>query len=251
VAITGSYVFIADFDSGLRVVDVSNLARPAKVGSYATPDARGVAVTRSHVYLADEYGLRVIDVSDPAYPTAISSYLAPDLAQGVAVARSYAYVADGGSGLRVVDVSDPTHPTEVGFYDTPGLAEGVAVAGGYAYIADHASGLLILHYTEAGTSHTVSGQVRNASNNPIPGVRISAGSGHTATTDSKGTYTLSRLAAGAYTLKPSKAGYSFTPTSRTVSVPPDATGVDFSGISPDLELAKKYAPIMSWMLPST
>ena len=42
-------------------------------------------------------------------------------------------------------------------------------------------------------------------------------------------YTLSGLAAGTYTLTVSKSGYSFAPTSRTVTVPPDATGQDFVG----------------------
>ena len=34
----------------------------------------------------------------------------------VAVAGSYAYVADYGHGMTVIDVSDPEAPFEVGFY---------------------------------------------------------------------------------------------------------------------------------------
>jgi uncharacterized protein YijF (DUF1287 family) len=68
----------------------------------------------------------------------------PGLAQGVAIAGGYAYIADGDSGLRVVDVSTPSHPTEVGFYDTPGSARDVAIAGNYAYVADDNSGLRVI-----------------------------------------------------------------------------------------------------------
>jgi len=73
--------------------------------------------------------------------------------------------------------------------------------------------------------------VTDGSGNPISGVTISDGAGHTATTDSNGNYTLSGLAAGTYTITPSKSGYTFSPTSRTVSVPPNATGQDFTGIT--------------------
>ena len=58
----------------------------------------------------------------------------------VAVAGSYAYVADWFGGLRVINVANPAAPIEVGFYDTPGNASGVAVAGSYAYVADSEAG---------------------------------------------------------------------------------------------------------------
>jgi hypothetical protein len=81
-------------------------------------------------------GLHIVDVSDPAHPAEIGSYDAPGLAEGVAVSSSYAYVADNWEGLRIINISDPTRPSEVGFYDTPGGAADVAVSGSYAYVAD-------------------------------------------------------------------------------------------------------------------
>ena len=79
--------------------------------------------------------------------------------------------------------------------------------------------------------YSISGRVMDSSGNPISGVTISDNAGHTTTTGSDGRYTLSGLAAGTYTITPSKSGYTFSPTSRTVTVPPDATGVDFTGSS--------------------
>ena len=63
----------------------------------------------------------------------------------MAVAGSYAYVADGKSGLRVINVANPAAPVEVGSYDTPGYADGVAVAGSYAYVADWGDGLRVIN----------------------------------------------------------------------------------------------------------
>ena len=91
-----------------------------------------------------ENGLVVVDVSDPANPTRVGGYDTSGSAQGVAVSGGYAYVADGGSGLVVVDVSDPVNPTYASGYDTYGSAYDVAVAGGYAYVADIDSGLVVM-----------------------------------------------------------------------------------------------------------
>jgi len=142
VAVAGSYAYVADYDGGLRVVDVSTPSNPMEVGFYDTPgDAYGVAVAGDYAYVTGVSGypnwdgwLRVVDVSDPTNPTEVGACDTPDETGGVAVAGGYAYVTDWDGGLRVVDVSTPSNPTEVGFYDTPGYAGDVAVAGGYAYV---------------------------------------------------------------------------------------------------------------------
>ncbi len=231
VAVSGAYAYVADGPSGLRVIDVSNPAAPRQVGVYDTPGwAEGVAVSGSYAYVADGgAGLRVVDVSNPAQPRGVGFYDTPGYAQGVAVSGAYVYVADGYyGGLRVVDVSNPAQPREVGFYDTLGEARGVAVSGSYIYVADREGGLVILRFTRAGT-YSISGRVVDSSGNPISGVTVSDNAGHTTTTGSDGRYTLSGLAAGTYTITPSKSGYAFSPASRQVTVPPDATGVDFVG----------------------
>jgi pimeloyl-ACP methyl ester carboxylesterase len=79
---------------------------------------------------------------------------------------------------------------------------------------------------------SISGTVRDQNGSSVLGVTVSAGNGHTATTNASGIYTLTGLITGTYTIIPSKSGYSFSPASRTVSVPPDATGVDFVGTPP-------------------
>lgn len=85
------------------------------------------------------------------------------------------------------------------------------------------------NFTGTLLTYSISGRVADGSNNSISGVTISDGAGHTATTDSSGNYTLSGLAAGSYTLTPTKSDYTFSPSSRTVSVPPNMTGQDFTG----------------------
>lgn len=82
------------------------------------------------------------------------------------------------------------------------------------------------------TAHSISGRVMDSSNNGISGVTISDGEGHTAVTDSNGNYTLIGLLTGTYTITPSKSGYTFSPASRAVTVPPNKIGQDFVALVP-------------------
>ena len=82
---------------------------------------------------------------------------------------------------------------------------------------------------EPGPTYSISGRVTDASGDSLSGVTVSAGAGGEAVTGGDGQYTISGLVAGTYTLTPNAAGYSWTPTSRTVTVPPNATDQDFTG----------------------
>jgi hypothetical protein len=74
-----------------------------------------------------------------------------------------------------------------------------------------------------GTStYSISGNAGTAS------ATLTATGGYSTTTGSSGDYTLSSLPTGTYTVTPSKSGCTFSPTSRTVSVGPNATAQSFT-----------------------
>jgi pimeloyl-ACP methyl ester carboxylesterase len=78
--------------------------------------------------------------------------------------------------------------------------------------------------------YMISGTIKNASNTPMTNVIVTVGGlSMTTTTDTNGNYTLAGLPANTYTVTPSKIGYTFNPTSRSVTVGPNATGQDFVG----------------------
>ncbi len=89
--------------------------------------------------------------------------------------------------------------------------------------------------TAGASTCSLSGRITDGSGNGIYGVIVSAGSGLTATTDAQGIYTFTALPAGSYTLVPSKKGYCFSPSSRSVTVP-SASNLYFTGGPPILYL---------------
>ncbi|WP_375329244.1 Calx-beta domain-containing protein [Microcystis sp. BLCC-F210] len=146
VQIVGNYAYVADYYSGLQIIDISNPAAPTLKGNYDTSGyAQDVQVVGNYAYVADDWsGLQIIDISNPVAPTLKGNYDTSGYANDVQVVGNYAYVADEDSGLLIIDISNPAAPTLKGNYDTSSYANDVQVVGNYAYVADSGSGLLII-----------------------------------------------------------------------------------------------------------
>src|SRR5207248_2066793 len=69
VAVSGNYAYVADYNSGLQVIDVSNPRDCHRVGGYATSrTAWAVAISGDLAYVTTSLGLEVFDISTPAEP---------------------------------------------------------------------------------------------------------------------------------------------------------------------------------------
>ncbi len=83
-----------------------------------------------------------------------------------------------------------------------------------------------------GTTYSVSGTIATSAGAGISGVSVSNGS-TSVTTNASGQYTFTGMANGTYTLTPSLSGYTFSPTSRSVTVSgANVTGANFTGTPP-------------------
>lgn len=108
--------------------------------------ASNVAIADTYAYVAGYHGIQVLDISQAARPRKVGAYGNPaqgDSAYGIAVSANYAYVARSGFGLLVLEVGNPGNPQRVGSFQTKGFATGVAVAGDHVFVAAGEEGLLI------------------------------------------------------------------------------------------------------------
>ena len=95
-------------------------------------------------------------------------------------------------------------------------------------------------FTGAYSNYTISGKVKDGRGYPLMGVLICTDKGVCDTSDSAGAYLIDHLTSSSYTISPSKTGFLFNPTFRTIIIPPSSTNQDFVGYNPK----KLYLPLV-------
>jgi len=97
---------------GVYILDISDPANPIKLSD----NIRTRDIVIGQFYNESTYrlyiaaygaGLEIWDLTNSLSPVKLGYYGTPDNAFGVAVAGSYAYIADADSGLRIIDVANP------------------------------------------------------------------------------------------------------------------------------------------------
>ncbi|MCB1097135.1 MAG: hypothetical protein KDN22_16295 [Verrucomicrobiae bacterium] len=125
-------------------------------------------VTLSGAFTGDGSGLTSLDSASLTGPLALSPFSLDGLlgqiddggyALDVAVAGSYAYLANREDGLRVYDVTDPANPfnvAHVAIGTGEGDAYGIAVSGSHAYLASYDDGLRVVDISVPGAPRVIS-----------------------------------------------------------------------------------------------
>ncbi len=134
-----------------------------------------------------------------------------------------------------------------GNYSFPGLAAGTYTVTpnltGYSFtptsitVTVNNGNIIGQNFTAtsvSGGTYSLSGTVTTSGGSALAGVTmaLSGTASGTATTDTNGNYTFTGLVNGTYTVTPSLSGYTFSPSSATVTVSgANITGVNFTGTS--------------------
>jgi hypothetical protein len=150
------YVFVADGDEGLILVDVSTTIDGNPSNNFLhraltfNPDgllhgARYIAFAGTYAYVCCDAGLVVVSFADPLHPEVTAVLNGEKLEHPVAVAPQfrYAFVCEEDKGIAVLDITDLAHPVPVSKLDVQ-EAQTIYVARTYAYVAAGSHGLVIL-----------------------------------------------------------------------------------------------------------
>jgi len=135
IRVLGQYVYVADGNGGIEVIDVSDPLLPHTSGYCSLPDgATGVDISWPFVFISDYIlgGVEVVDVSNPELPF-VTAFYKPSgcFAMGVTVNDNYAYAGDGVAGFQVYDfltatgIDDPGHESssEISIFPNPSSTE--------------------------------------------------------------------------------------------------------------------------------
>jgi hypothetical protein len=159
LTIAGNYAYIV-CTKGLVVVDITDPVAPKLAGQVDAPairDPKAVQVQFRYAFVTDADGLKVVDITQPARPRLVqNATVRIESANGLYVARTYAYVASGAKGITVVDVEKPEQPRVDQVFDANGAindARDVKIAmtnaSVFAYVADGRNGLRVLQMVSA------------------------------------------------------------------------------------------------------
>ena len=163
VEIVDNTAYVADGDSGLQIINISDINNPRIVSNIDTTGyAMDIEIVGDTAYVANgSSGLWIIDISDINNPQMISSINTPDNAQDVEIVGNIAYIADSNEGLRIriINISDINNPQVVSNVNIPGYTMDVEVVGDTAYVANVSrrdSGLYIIDISDINNPRIVS-----------------------------------------------------------------------------------------------
>lgn len=142
-ALSGDVLIVADGKFGLKLYDVSDPARPKRIGTYSTYFFESAIVVHDDMaYVAGGIGgVEIVDISNPRRPGLVWRKELSEV-RGVHVDDDYLYVADGNDGFRIYSLRGKL-PEEVSVLDTPGWNCDCFVIGDTAYLADGGHGLKV------------------------------------------------------------------------------------------------------------
>jgi hypothetical protein len=147
ISLSGDYAYVNDYNYGLWIFDLSNPAKPVKIGGAATGGEGDACWTNGRtVYAWQTFGghLFAIDVTNPERPTRRGTYWDgawvnyDNRFRGsytVSGAGDCVYLSKSGRGLQAVDYTDPASPKEAAvFQDKDGKP--IMVGGACVHAVD-------------------------------------------------------------------------------------------------------------------
>ncbi len=113
IVISGTLAYIAEYKSGLRIIDISDPVNPVEIGAFCPTNdmtyVGDVLIKGNYAYASREgNGINVLDVSDPTSPTLAGGY--DDDAGMLLMVGDYLYTSRAG-GITVLDITTPTAPS--------------------------------------------------------------------------------------------------------------------------------------------
>ncbi len=162
VAVSDNFVFALE-NNGLSILSPSSMDAYSRQA--LTQDLLNYIVARHDTaFVIGNAGLYIVDCTNPMSPGIIGSYDNLNLAQAVAVADSFAFIANGSDGVIALSIANPANPRFLARFN-PGFIVTAVDAGDGVLFAGVNSGLVYaLDYSTSGSltqidSHNVNALV--------------------------------------------------------------------------------------------
>jgi subtilisin-like proprotein convertase family protein len=155
-AVVENTVFVAAYDAGLDIIDISDDTTPVVISTFDTEglvwDVK-ISNDGNTAYLADEeFGLQILDISDLTNPVLLGLLDTQGFSLAITLTsdEKTLYIADAYT-LEIVDISNPQSPVSVGSLPTSGIAYGITLSEdeNTVYLAVDTAGMDIVDVTRS------------------------------------------------------------------------------------------------------
>lgn len=139
-----SFVYVALWENGLAVVDVTNAEAPVLMQHFDAVAADDLDREGDVLVAVERYNLHVFDVSTPGSPALIGSHPLSTYGYQIDVENGRAYVGSWTGHMEIYDISDATAISLLGSYAAASTAHDMVVEEYTAYVAVRTVGLVIV-----------------------------------------------------------------------------------------------------------
>jgi len=143
VAVKDGYAYITEYHNGVRVIDVTNPARPYEVMNKMGINANDIRILGNYAYVSVRYqGFDIFDISNPRNIVLVGKASdAGSYNEGIYPTKSYTFLAQESMGFGIYDTNTVTTPKTLTRVMVVGGADSVVLRGGYLYIGAHNDGI--------------------------------------------------------------------------------------------------------------
>jgi len=154
IFIDNNYAYVADYDAGIDIFDVTDLANPSWISRDDNWQFSRICVSGTYLYAIDGNNLRIFDVSDPTSIHIIRSTSLYSSPGNVRVSGDYAFVPCSGE-LDIVNINPPQTAHVEYTVDLGSYPNNVCLSGGYAYVSSAYAGLYIVDIDPVESAYVV------------------------------------------------------------------------------------------------
>jgi len=157
IEILGNYAYIADFDTGFHIVDISNPSNPQGIGHYNISEALDLAIYGNYAFIVTlDYGFYIFDISNPSSPQLVNNINFFTSLRAIEISGNYAFIVGYFIPLLIFDISNPSNLQLIEAYNNYTSANGIAVSANYAFLADGELGLKIIDTSDPTNPYEIS-----------------------------------------------------------------------------------------------
>ncbi|MBK5113999.1 MAG: hypothetical protein JJE41_10240 [Candidatus Heimdallarchaeota archaeon] len=149
VAIKDDLAFIANYDQGLEIINISDPINPRKISSIdIISNAIEVLIKDNIAIVASEnYGVVFVDVANPNSPTIIMNLDLEDSVKEFGIRFNLLHILTEDNGLLIYDISNPAQPLHISDWNSGYRHTGISVLNKLICLSGTTVGLEIIDLT--------------------------------------------------------------------------------------------------------